>query len=335
MEEGGLGVLDLKEVQDSLFMKFAWKLLKGGSIWADFFRKKYVGQEDVYKINEAGVRLKSNKPDVLIWKHSVEGNFTTRAKRRAVPTDDIVQSLDIPVVSKCHSCVLPCVELLQHVLCEGQSAQRVWRYFSNSCQIRLPHIRNWKGMMVYWWQRATSRTQVAWIQGVLPILISWASRKARCSSRMEGIIFNIEGIIRYVKCLLKEVACSLQNFQKIRKGDSMVMHNFSLPIIPTHQKKVKYVKWKTPHSGMIKLNVDGGARTNPGEAGGGGVIRDSSGRCIAGFAHFYRNATNTAAECSALLDGLRLCKQLQFQNDLIESDSSVVMNWLASGIYRL
>ncbi|XP_042948589.1 uncharacterized protein LOC122281287 [Carya illinoinensis] len=228
----------------------------------------------VQQINEAGVRLKSNKLDVLIWKHSVEANFTTR---------------------------------------------------------------NWKGMMMYWWQRASIITQVGWIMGVLPILISWALWEARCSSRMEGIIFNIEGAVRYVKCLLKEASCLLQNFQKIRKGDNVVMQNFRLLIIPTHKKKVKFVKWEMPHSDMIKLNVDGGACTNLREAGGGGVIQDSNGSCIAGFAHCYGYATNTVAECRALLDGLRLCKQLRFQiqSVLVESDSLVVMNWLASGICHL
>ncbi|KAG2720837.1 hypothetical protein I3760_02G052600 [Carya illinoinensis] len=43
VEEGGLGIRSLHDVQMSLFMKFAWKLLKGNSVWAKFFLKKYVG----------------------------------------------------------------------------------------------------------------------------------------------------------------------------------------------------------------------------------------------------------------------------------------------------
>lgn len=46
-------------------------------------------------------------------------------------------------------------------------------------------------------------------------------------------------------------------------------------------------------------------------------------------------ASNTVAECRALFDGLRLCKRLRLQDVLVYSDSSVVMNWLASGICRL
>ncbi|XP_042964739.1 uncharacterized protein LOC122298962 [Carya illinoinensis] len=41
-EEGGLGIRDFEEVQRALHMKFAWHLLQGHSLWADFFRGKYV-----------------------------------------------------------------------------------------------------------------------------------------------------------------------------------------------------------------------------------------------------------------------------------------------------
>lgn len=40
VEEGGLGIWDLSEVQSSLFMKFVWKLLVGNSLWAEFLRQK-------------------------------------------------------------------------------------------------------------------------------------------------------------------------------------------------------------------------------------------------------------------------------------------------------
>lgn len=40
IEEGGLGIRDFNEVQQALFMKFAWKLKERNSFWADFFRAK-------------------------------------------------------------------------------------------------------------------------------------------------------------------------------------------------------------------------------------------------------------------------------------------------------
>ena len=59
MEEGGLGIRDLSEVQSSLFMKFAWKLLVGNSLWAEIFRKKYVGDAHPASVlgNQWGTRF--------------------------------------------------------------------------------------------------------------------------------------------------------------------------------------------------------------------------------------------------------------------------------------
>lgn len=50
MEEGGLGIHDLFEVQDSLHMKFAWKLIKGDMMWSNFFTTKYVGNSHIYSV---------------------------------------------------------------------------------------------------------------------------------------------------------------------------------------------------------------------------------------------------------------------------------------------
>lgn len=48
IEEGGLGIRWLSEVQNSLLMKFAWKILQGGSLWARFFSAKYVGDKHIF-----------------------------------------------------------------------------------------------------------------------------------------------------------------------------------------------------------------------------------------------------------------------------------------------
>lgn len=67
-------------------------------------------------------------------------------------------------------------------------------------------------------------------------------------------------------------------------------------------------RWEAPEASMYKLNIDGSARDN--NITGGGVIRDYTGRIIAGFLNNYGAGTNTRAEFLALLDGLALCASL-------------------------
>ncbi|XP_042956358.1 uncharacterized protein LOC122292186 [Carya illinoinensis] len=42
IEESGLGIRDFGDIQKALHMKLAWRLVTGHSLWADFFRGKYV-----------------------------------------------------------------------------------------------------------------------------------------------------------------------------------------------------------------------------------------------------------------------------------------------------
>ncbi|XP_040992478.1 14.7 kDa ribonuclease H-like protein [Juglans microcarpa x Juglans regia] len=112
------------------------------------------------------------------------------------------------------------------------------------------------------------------------------------------------------------------------------MQCLSCPVIPVVSKSIKLIIWKLPEKGRFKLNVDGGSCGNPGESGWGGIIQNHKGLVEAGFAHSYGQATNTVAKCRALLDGLQLCKQLGLRDILVESDSTVIVGWLASRICR-
>ena len=91
------------------------------------------------------------------------------------------------------------------------------------------------------------------------------------------------------------------------------------------------VGWIKPLCGWIKLNCDGSCRGNPGNSGGGGIIRDCDGMAKAAFSSHFGNGTNNSAELKAILEGIRLCKRLLYFNVIIESDSRIVVDWLRKG----
>lgn len=47
IEEGEIGIRELEDIQTSLHMKYAWKVLTSQDIWASFFHAKYVGDKHV------------------------------------------------------------------------------------------------------------------------------------------------------------------------------------------------------------------------------------------------------------------------------------------------
>ena len=68
------------------------------------------------------------------------------------------------------------------------------------------------------------------------------------------------------------------------------------------------VRWMKPPMDWLKLNTNGASLGNPGKAGGGGVIRDSSGKWVKGFSRSIGVATSVMAECWAIRDRLTLAK---------------------------
>lgn len=66
VEEGGIGVRDISEVQSSLFMKFGWNILTQKSIWANFFWAKYVKNGHI-------VQCLDKKGGSRFWNKVVEG----------------------------------------------------------------------------------------------------------------------------------------------------------------------------------------------------------------------------------------------------------------------
>lgn len=66
---------------------------------------------------------------------------------------------------------------------------------------------------------------------------------------------------------------------------------------------IKLIRWDKPKDGWAKLNTDGSALGNPGLAGGGGVIRDCTGRWMVGFSRKIGIASSLTAELWAIRGG--------------------------------
>jgi len=67
---------------------------------------------------------------------------------------------------------------------------------------------------------------------------------------------------------------------------------------------------------------------NPGRVGGGGIIYDSKGDWVSGYARAIGFTTSVAAELWALRDGINLCIDLNLENVIIELDVKLVVDLL-------
>ena len=82
------------------------------------------------------------------------------------------------------------------------------------------------------------------------------------------------------------------------------------------------------------INVDGGARGNPGPAGIGALIRSTDGKVLAEEHEFIGNATNNVAEYRALLLGLEKALEIGVVDVEIVNDSELVARQI-KGEYKV
>jgi hypothetical protein len=135
---------------------------------------------------------------------------------------------------------------------------------TSSLMLLAPFVMPTKNLLFISFVTATSiHPFIPW-RNTFPI-IAWTIWKARNKTTMEGVLFYPILTLTIAKSLVIDLF-------------------FSLPKKDPHvQFHIKFFSWTPPPLGSTKLNSDGSARGNSGQASAGGLIRDSSGNWINGY----------------------------------------------------
>ncbi len=99
-----------------------------------------------------------------------------------------------------------------------------------------------------------------------------------------------------------------------------------------HREKKKFDrdgKWKLPPYGILKINMDGSSRGNPGLASIGEIGRDSLGSMIFLFSICKGIKTINLVEGLAILATLERAHALGWRRIIFEFDSQVLINLLS------
>lgn len=84
----------------------------------------------------------------------------------------------------------------------------------------------------------------------------------------------------------------------------------------------------------VTVNVDGGARGNPGPAAVGVVVRDQDGGVLLERAERIGDATNNVAEYKALILGIRTARELGADQVALVGDSELIVKQV-QGKYKV
>ncbi|GJX33253.1 non-LTR retroelement reverse transcriptase [Tanacetum coccineum] len=115
--------------------------------------------------------------------------------------------------------------------------------------------------------------------------------------------------------------------------DALLKDKLKNPSIYNEKREV-FVRWVASSLDWVLLNTDGASRGNLGEAGGGGILRDSRGCFIRAFAENYGICTVTRSEILALLHGIIMARDVGIRKLLIKVNSQVVVHLMEGKIIR-
>nr|POE50187.1 putative ribonuclease h protein [Quercus suber] len=119
-----------------------------------------------------------------------------------------------------------------------------------------------------------------------------------------------------------------RNFQESDSGRSCSGGGSNL-LISSRENQVQWLKLA---DGWHKLNMDGSVVSSCGLVGCGGLLRDSAGQWVVGFAKSICSSSSIAAELWALREGLGLCLERGITAVEIELDATVAISLVSSNV---
>jgi ribonuclease HI len=173
-----------------------------------------------------------------------------------------------------------------------------------------------------------------YIWQLLPGFILWQIWKERNKRIFHSKDSTPELTWDRVATLIKETirSKSWQAGDKVCKREELsTLHSWQLNLndsVVVRAPKIRTpssTTWTPPPNGFIKINFDGASKGNPGPAGYGAVIRNSTGEILTLTAGYLGETTNNVAEITGLLQGLRVAATLSSHKIILEGDSQIII----------
>ncbi|KAI0493539.1 hypothetical protein KFK09_023657 [Dendrobium nobile] len=261
----------------------------------------------------------SSKSFKMMWHKSIPTTvsvFNWRVLKKFVPTDDMLRKKGLLITSKCQCCAN--LETVHHVFVSSPIAVKVWNYFEEIFHVNgggpTCSVFN---LLEVWMVSVKGH-----VRNVIPLLIIWFIWLARNDSRFNDVGMNHLTIIARIKeKILALFSANLLSYKSFDKISSSVEIFEIAPAVSLYAPVNRFLYWSSPNYNCFKLNI----HTVLAETKWciGGLIRNSEGMYIVGFAGMSGAVDNLEGFLMAVLYGLSLCVSLDVRNVVVESYLSI------------
>ncbi|XP_042515366.1 uncharacterized protein LOC122089737 [Macadamia integrifolia] len=257
---------------------------------------------------------------VLIPRQSV---FGWRLIHGKLPCDDKVKRKGVLLPSRCEVCN-KAEESINHLFVKCDGAVYIWRAFAEVFGFHWSYQGDDFLAHASWWTQKSKSIGLSqlWMAGL--ILVPYFIWMERNSRRFRGLHRSYGQVFHTIIEEIRRRGPGKNDRIKSRLDSERCLKlNIEVPRRKT--KGVQEIFWLPPMDGWWKLNCDGSSLGNPGNAGAGGIIRNSKCQIVAIYSSYLGIASNFHAEFNALIEGIERARELNCASLWIECDSGAVM----------
>ncbi|PWA44555.1 hypothetical protein CTI12_AA523610 [Artemisia annua] len=330
-KKGGLGIRSMRQANAAFLTKLGWRMLaEPNSLWSQVLRSKYCkGRCDLDMFS-------SKKNSSNVWQGIVENaNFVRRGTRVSVGNGrrtlfwDHCWATETPLSSMAISPI--------PVEAQDRTVDEYWNsnglendsmYWGGSTigkfsvKSAISLIRNDgdvkldRKWVLVWKAPVSERIR----------MFIWLALHDRLLSNVQRVARRLSDDPRCTRCGADEE--SLDHILRRCPFSFIIWNKLArdkLKQSMDKERKEILISWVAPPVSWVLLNTDGASRGNPGEAGGGGIMRDAQGYFIRAFTENYGICTVTRSEILALLRGILMARDAGIKKLIIKVDSQVVV----------
>ncbi|KAL0440710.1 UNVERIFIED_CONTAM: hypothetical protein Sradi_0009900 [Sesamum radiatum] len=207
---------------------------------------------------------------------------------------------------------------MAHLFIQSPAARRAWDYFGtifNVAPLQTEYVHH----MLQAWRLSSPFVRGGHARLLVPIIVLWSIWKLQNEANLM--------VLSHIVVVYKSHLFKLEH----RCGDLDVARRWGFIFTKLSPPNPKLVRWLHPELGWHNLNYDGAAKGNPGEAGGGGLMRNAEGNIIVMYYVYLGVQTNYFAELAARVKGLEIAAEEVYSLVWVELDTLAVIWMIQSG----
>lgn len=223
---------------------------------------------------------------------------------------------------RCKRCNLNEDETLLHLLRDCPTARHIWQSVGKSVNYPSFYSGNLEEWMIKNLQAEGLIHSDKWPSTfAITLWWNWRWRNLLTFGRAQDIPVDVGSFL----------AKKVEENERALNSNTL---NIMAPNISRGLRREIFIRWIAPPMDWVALNTDGAAKGSPGEAGGGGILRDNRGNFLRGFSANLGTCTAYKAELLAAEKGLEMALEVGVQKLILQMDNKACIESLLNPDYH-